>query len=119
MEIKLRRVYEGVADNDGLRILVDKLWPRGIKKSALPYDIWAKEVTPSDALRRLFHLDPERNWEAFAAGYADELHHSEALQSLVAQIKALNPPCVTLLYAFRNTEKNHALILKQAIEQAL
>ena len=119
MEIKVKRVYEAFSDKDGLRVLVDKFWPRGVKKSALQYDIWAKEVAPSSELRRTFHLNPDQNWPAFVKDYTEELEHSDAFKSMIEEIREINPSCITLLFAFKNCDKNHALILKSAMEKAL
>ena len=91
IEVCIKRVYDGVADNDGMRILVDKLWPRGLKKENLPYDLWAKAVTPTPDLRKMFHEDPENNWTSFAAAYREELKASADLKALAQQIKAENP----------------------------
>ena len=114
IEVCIKRVYDGVADNDGMRILVDKLWPRGLKKENLPYDLWAKAVTPTPDLRKMFHEDPENNWTSFAAAYREELKASADLKALAQQIKAENPQRVTLLYAFKNKIRNHAVVLQDA-----
>ena len=119
MLIQLKRVYEPAADSDGCRILVDKLWPRGIKKSDLKHDTWAKDITPSPELRRFFHADPEANWEAFAQRYRDELTNNPALDALAAQLKENKTPVVTLLYGFRNPLRNHAVILREALMEKL
>ena len=71
--IAIKRVYEPATDTDGLRVLVDKLWPRGIRKEALHYDLWAKEIAPSAPLRRWFHADPQGRWEEFRRRYLHEL----------------------------------------------
>ena len=117
IEIKIKRVYDPVEESDGMRVLADRLWPRGIKKSDLKYDVWAKEITPSPALRKLFHDDPENNWDAFTAGYIRELDESEAFKNFIDMIKEKRPECVTLLYAFKNRIKNHAIILQQEIKK--
>jgi len=117
IEIKIKRAYDAAEESDGMRVLVDRLWPRGIKKTDLKYDVWAKEITPSSALRKLFHEDPENNWDAFSVGYIRELESSEAFSKFIAMIKEERPECVTLLYAFKNRIKNHALILQQEIQK--
>lgn len=115
MNIKLKRAYEPAEDTDGLRILVDRMWPRGIKKTDLPYDIWAKDVTPTIELRRFFHDNPYGNWEEFSRRYKEQLMHSEALDKLAAYIRDGHFNTVTLLYGFRNPIKNHAVVLRQAL----
>lgn len=119
IEVVIKRVYDGVSDSDGMRILVDKLWPRGVKKENLPYDIWAKNVTPTPELRKMFHEDPDKNWTDFAAAYRKELESSDDLKELVQQIKEENPPRVTLLYAFKNKIRNHAVVLQEELQKLL
>ncbi|WP_296090499.1 DUF488 domain-containing protein [Alloprevotella tannerae] len=119
IEVVIKRVYDGVSDSDGMRILVDKLWPRGVKKENLPYDIWAKNVTPTPDLRKMFHEDPDKNWTDFAAAYRKELESSDDLKELVQQIKEENPPRVTLLYAFKNKIRNHAVVLQEELQKHL
>ena len=111
--IKLKRVYEPAEADDGLRILVDRIWPRGIKKSDLKYDIWAKDVTPSSEARQFFHADPSGNWDRFSEMYREELRVSDALRKLADQIRGSGFSTVTLLYGFRNPVRNHAVILKE------
>lgn len=119
IEVVIKRVYDGVSDSDGMRILVDKLWPRGVKKENLPYDIWAKNVTPTPELRKMFHEDPDKNWTDFAAAYRKELESSDDLKELMQQIKEENPPRVTLLYAFKNKIRNHAVVLQEELQKLL
>ena len=104
--IAIKRVYEPATDTDGLRVLVDKLWPRGIRKEALHYDLWAKEIAPSAPLRRWFHADPQGRWEEFRRRYLHELAASPAVRAFVARIE--KEPRATLLYASKNAEENHA-----------
>ena len=104
--IKLKRVYEPAEADDGLRILVDRVWPRGIKKSDLKYDIWAKDVTPSSEARHFFHADPSGNWDRFSEMYRE-------------QIRGSGFSTVTLLYGFRNPVRNHAVILKEELSALL
>ena len=67
--IRIKRVYEAPAPDDGCRVLVDKLWPRGVRKDALHYDMWAKEITPSSELRAWYHADPQTRWPEFRRRY--------------------------------------------------
>ncbi|HLT44129.1 MAG TPA: DUF488 family protein [Luteimonas sp.] len=108
---RLKRVYEAPTAGDGMRVLVDRLWPRGLSKDAAKVDLWLKEVAPSDALRREFHAHPER-FEAFRAAYAAELEGSEALARLRSLARA-QP--VTLLYAARDEAHNNAVVLRELV----
>jgi uncharacterized protein YeaO (DUF488 family) len=108
--IKLKRIYEAPAASDGTRILVDRLWPRGIAKDKAKIDLWLKEIAPSDALRRRFHGHPE-DWDAFRAAYAAELKQAgEPVKTLRGHLR--NGP-VTLLFAARDETHNNAVALKQ------
>lgn len=115
--IKIKRVYEDPSDTDGYRVLVDRLWPRGMKKEYLKYDAWEKEITPSSALRKWFHEDISQRWEEFAAMYEKELEDSAAMKSFLDSITSHK--VVTLLYASKEPLHNHARILQQFIEKHL
>ncbi|MDE2133273.1 MAG: DUF488 family protein [Alphaproteobacteria bacterium] len=109
--LRLKRVYEAPDESDGLRILVDRLWPRGIAKEKAHIDLWLKDVAPSNDLRRRFHGKPGA-WKEFTAAYAKELAREPAL-SLAAAIEGnLADTAVTLLYAARDTEHNNAVALR-------
>lgn len=105
--VKTKRVYEAPEPQDGYRVLVDRLWPRGIKKEDLQYDRWMKEIAPSTDLRKWFHQHPD-SWDRFVELYQAELSHPERRQLLdeLRQISDRQP--VTLLYASRDTSHNHA-----------
>lgn len=112
----LKRVYEPASETDGTRILVDRLWPRGISKDKARIDIWLKDISPSDALRKQFHGKPD-SWEAFRTAYAGELEEPTA-QIAVGELRdylAKGP--VTLLYAARDEQRNNAVALKRWLEQ--
>lgn len=110
--IQLKRVYEAASPDDGVRVLVDRLWPRGVKKTALPYDYWAKEITPSSELRTLYHHG-EMPFAGFAEGYEEELSASQEAADFVRQCRTwLETSNVTLLYAAKNQAENHALVLR-------
>lgn len=112
--IKIKRVYEEAAAQDGARFLVERLWPRGLKKAALPMDGWLKEVAPSTALRQWFGHDPQR-WDEFKRRYFAELDAApDAWASLQA---AAQQGSVTLLYSARDTAHNGALALQDYLEQ--
>ncbi len=108
--IALKRVYDAPAADDGMRILVDRLWPRGIAKDEAKIDLWLKDIAPSHAVRKRFHGKPE-DWDAFRAAYAAELE-TAAAQAAVKELRAhLRKGKVTLLYAARNEERNNAVAL--------
>lgn len=113
-QIKIKRVYEDFSATDGYRVLVDKLWPRGIKKVELKYDDWAKGLTPSTALRKWFHEDIKGNWNGFVELYQKELDVSREVIDFLAHIKPY--PMVTLLYASKEPAYNHARILRDYLE---
>ena len=113
--IRIKRVYEPEAPEDGYRVLVDKLWPRGIRKEALRYDLWAKEIAPSAPLRRWFHADPQGRWEEFRRRYLHELAASP-VRDFVRRIAGKGT--VTLLYASKSAAGNHALILQEYLAHA-
>lgn len=117
MQIKLKRVYEDAKSTDGYRILVDRLWPRGMKKEALHYDLWEKDITPSPELRRWFHQAPDERWQEFAELYKKELDGSEAAKAFMEKIRERQ--VVTLLYAAKSPDHNHALILKEYMEEVM
>lgn len=110
-QINIKRVYETPDAADGYRVLVDRLWPRGMKKEYLKYDAWEKDITPSPELRKWFHEDPAEHWEGFVAMYKKELEESEAVHKFIERIKKY--PTVTLLYASKEPVHNHARILRQ------
>jgi len=110
--IKLKRVYEAPAASDGTRILVDRLWPRGIAKDKAKVDLWLKVIAPSDVLRKRFHGHPE-DWDDFREAYAAELKGEEAQAAVTALRGRLRARTVTLLYAARDEEHNNAVALKQ------
>ena len=116
MPILLKRVYEKPARADGARVLVDRLWPRGVTKRAAALDAWLKELAPSDALRRWFHARP-RHWQMFRKRYLLELAQpaaERALEQLYRMAARLRP--LTLVFSARNPEHNNAAVLKQLLE---
>ncbi len=111
--ILIKRVYEPAADEDGVRFLVDRLWPRGVKRTTMQMDAWLKEVAPSDALRRWFGHDASR-WAEFQRRYFAELDDKPDAWRPILEAAAQNT--VTLLYAARDPEINHALALKRYLD---
>lgn len=116
-QITIKRVYEDHCPADGYRVLIDRLWPRGMRQENLKDAAWEKGLAPSTELRKWFHWDPEDNWEGFEILYRKELETSEAVQRFVEQIKAYDK--VTLLYASKDPVYNHARILKQFLQERL
>ncbi len=115
-DIQIKRVYDPADKKDGFRILVDRLWPRGVTTKMALVDIWAKEVAPSAELRKWFNHDPEK-WMAFGKAYKKELSGSPAAKELIHHCLAHKK--VTFLYAAKDTLHNHAIILKKYIERLL
>lgn len=116
MTITLKRIYEPVGDNDGLRILVDRLWPRGIRKDAAAIDLWIKDIAPSTALRQWFNHDPKK-WDEFKAQYFAELDdNQELLQTLV---EAAQEGDISLIYSSRDELHNQAVALKEYLENLI
>lgn len=116
-QILLKRVYDQPSDSDGYRVLVDKLWPRGMSHERLPYDLWAKDLAPSDELREWFHADRQGRWAEFVKRYSAELEASPAMKQFVASISA--KPKVTLLYASHDEEHNQAEVIQAVAEKML
>jgi uncharacterized protein YeaO (DUF488 family) len=116
MGIAIKRVYEAPAEGDGYRVLIDRLWPRGLKKEAVPMDVWAKELAPSTELRKWFGHDPAL-WDEFRQRYTAELVESADVWQALARRSAKEP--VTLLYGARDEEHNDAVALKALMEQWL
>ncbi len=110
--IRLKRAYDPPAKGDGKRILVDRLWPRGVKKETAALDQWVKEIAPSDGLRQWFNHEPAR-WAEFQRRYADELKEHRDLIGSLRQLARKGP--VTLVYAARDTEHNDAVVLRQVL----
>ncbi len=110
--IKLKRVYENPSAEDGLRVLVDRLWPRGLTKERAAVDLWIKAVAPSTELRKWFGHDPAK-WKQFQLRYRKELDEKkEALKDLKQKSKGHT---VTLVYGARDEEHNEALVLKEVL----
>lgn len=116
MPVVLKRIYEKVAASDGARVLVDRLWPRGISKKDAALDAWLKELAPSDELRRWSHAHREA-WSMFRKRYLRELTRPEAAQQLQELYSlARGRKRLTLLYAFKDEEHNNAVVLKDLLD---
>jgi uncharacterized protein YeaO (DUF488 family) len=109
MKIDTKRVYEPPDKEDGIRILVDRLWPRGLTKEKAKVDLWLKEIAPSTELRKWFGHDPDK-WKEFRKRYADELKKNKEQVLLLKE--QITKGKVTLLYGAKDEEHNEALVLK-------
>ena len=116
MGVKVKRVYEEPAKSDGHRVLVDRIWPRGLKKSEARIDEWLREIAPSTGLRKWFKHDPGK-WEQFKKKYAVELkEHREQVEKLARESRKRN---VNLLFGAKDTVHNNALALKEYIAELM
>lgn len=110
MDIQLKRIYEDPVEDDGYRVLVDRLWPRGVSKEEARLGEWCKDIAPSPELRKWFDHDPEK-FETFAKRYKTELaNRQEVVESL---LDIVGQQRLTLLYAAKDEEHNHAIVLKE------
>lgn len=113
VRLKLKRAYETPGPDDGFRVLVDRLWPRGVAKETARIDLWLKDIAPSSALRQWFNHDPA-HWHEFQRRYLLELEqHREAIAQLAA---AARKQPLTLVYGAKDEEHNNAVVLKKFIE---
>jgi uncharacterized protein YeaO (DUF488 family) len=112
MIINVKRIYEPYSESDGYRILVDRLWPRGMKKEDARIDKWLKEIAPSTELRKWYNHEPEK-WDQFRQKYHAELDKSVALDGLLSDLN--QHKTVTFLFSSREEKINHAVVLKQFI----
>lgn len=110
MKIRIKRVYEQPDEQDGRRILVDRLWPRGLTKEKAKVDLWLKDIAPSTALRKWFGHDPEK-WEAFKERYLAELKNNGEQVRILKQ--ELDKGVVTLVYAAKDEKHNEAIVIQQ------
>jgi uncharacterized protein YeaO (DUF488 family) len=116
MSIRLKRAYDPPAKDDGCRVLVDRVWPRGMTRQQLQVEDWLKDVAPSTELRRWFGHDPRR-WDEFRKRYGEELAgQGEALERLVARARQGR---LTLVFAAKDGQHNNAVVLKEHLEQRL
>lgn len=111
--VQIKRIYEPAEKSDGKRILVDRLWPRGVKKELAQLDDWMKTVAPSTDLRKWFNHDVAK-WQEFTARYTLELKENSAVNELLDMVK--KNKMVTLLYAAHDEDHNHAVVLLQFIK---
>lgn len=116
VKVDIKRAYEPQGSDDGYRVLVDRLWPRGVSKDELHYDLWCKELAPSPELRKWFGHMPER-WEEFRDKYQIELQEQDQVDRMRELVKNAKSSHITLVYGARDHQHNHALILADEISQ--
>lgn len=114
--IKLKRVYESMGNDDGKKFLVERLWPRGVKKTVLADAVWLKDVAPSTELRKWFAHDPKK-WEEFQRRYRVELKEHQPVLELI--LEAARRGTVTLLYSSHDTDNNNAVVLRDYLQRKL
>lgn len=113
MNIQLKRAYDEVGDNDGYRVLVDRIWPRGVRKKDLKLDEWCKAIAPSEELRVWFDHDPEK-FISFKKRYLKELNKQKVETNRL--VKIAGQRTLTLIYGAKDREHNHAIVLKEHLE---
>lgn len=112
---RIKRIYDKLERKDGFRVLVDRLWPRGLSKERANIDIWLKEIAPSETLRRWFSHDAKK-WDDFRAAYNKELKNKPELIQKIRQI-GKEENIITLLYSAKDEEHNNAIILKEFLQK--
>jgi uncharacterized protein YeaO (DUF488 family) len=112
--VSVKRAYEPATPGDGMRVLVDRLWPRGLSKEQLTVDLWLRDAAPSDALRRWYGHKPSR-WATFATKYRNELAQRTDQLRLLDELRRRGR--VTLLYGARDTARNNAVVLREVLEE--
>jgi len=113
--LPIKRVYQAPDPEDGVRVLVDRLWPRGLSREKAQIDLWLKEIAPSDALRHRFHGNPA-GWEDFKTAYYAELQQHPVQSAVGDLLERLRREPVTLLFAARDETRNNAVALKEWLE---
>lgn len=114
MKIRLKRIYDDISDDDGFRILVDRLWPRGVRKSKAAIDLWVKEIAPTTELRKWFDHDPEK-WDDFKELYEKELEAKK--EQIIKMLGQVPDNRLTLIYSARDRNHNQTVVLKEFIQK--
>ncbi|CAH0153488.1 MULTISPECIES: DUF488 family protein [unclassified Microbacterium] len=119
MELRRKRAYDTAESSDGFRVLVDRLWPRGVSKARAAIDLWAKDAAPTPGLRKEWHAASDGDWGAYADRYRAELdgESASALEELADELRGHE--VVTLVYAAHDEEHNHAVVLVEALRELL
>lgn len=112
---KLKRAYDAASPDDGFRVYIDKLWPRGLTHETFHYDLWEKNIAPSTELREWFHEDPEERWEGFEEKYKEELKSNPAFEPFKKLLSS--EKVVTLLYSSHDEAHNNAVVVLDMIEK--
>lgn len=115
MELRLKRVYDDPSPDDGYRVLVDRLWPRGLTKERAAIDSWAKDAAPSAELRRAWHAAGADAWDDYADAYRAELAGPAAAAVTALRAEVAQHPVVTLLFAVHDPLRTHAVVLREAL----
>ncbi len=113
--LQIKRAYDPASSEDGYRVYIDRLWPRGLSHETFHYDLWDKDIAPSTELREWFHQDLDGRWEEFETRYAAELASNPAFATLREEI--VGKPVVTLLYSSHDREHNNAVIVKNILDK--
>ena len=113
--IKIKRVYESSSENDGFRILVDRIWPRGVSKEKADLDAWMKEIAPTNDLRKWFSHDPKK-WNEFENRYKNELKDKSELVNEIKEIEK-DKGKITLIYSAKDNEHNNAVVLEHILRK--
>lgn len=114
-EYRIKRAYERESTDDGFRVYIDRLWPRGLSHENFHYDLWDKDIAPSTELREWFHADPTDRWPEFERKYMAELKESAAFAALKKLLET--KPVVTLLYSSHDEQHNNAVVVYNALTQ--
>lgn len=119
MELRRKRAYDTASADDGFRVLVDRLWPRGVSKERAAIDLWAKDTAPSPDLRRDWHAASADEWDVYADRYRAQLagESTDAVAALATTLR--EHPVVTLVYGAHDPEHNHAVVLEEALRRLL
>lgn len=115
-DIRIKRAYEPAGPDDGYRIYIDRLWPRGLSHSTFHYDMWDKAIAPSTELREWFHADPAGRWDEFESRYAAELRANPAFEGLKEE--AGRHQTVTLLYSSHDSGRNNAVVVRRLLTRS-
>lgn len=110
---QLKRAYEPESSDDGFRVYIDRLWPRGLSHATFHYDLWVKDIAPSTDLREWFHQDPVTRWPEFQTRYLSEIRANKSFHQLKGLLET--KPKVTLLYSSHDRQHNNAIVLEQAL----
>lgn len=114
-EFFVKRAYEAREEEDGFRVYVDRIWPRGLSRAKFKFDLWDKDIAPSAELRRWFHADPDARWDEFEEKYSEELRENPAMSAFKDIIA--DKSAVTLLYSSKDKSRNNAAVLKNFLEK--